>query len=126
MSIDLVAKAARSQMSPAAVPASRKRIAIAIALLADAAQGGMFVEMPALSWLPADALDILVGIAFLLLLGFRWRILFAMGLEMIPGAQLFPSWTAFIISLPTIEGETKKLEAKQLEAAVVSPPALDV
>ncbi|CAN5736894.1 hypothetical protein BH09MYX1_BH09MYX1_18200 [soil metagenome] len=113
MSIDL-AKAAHAHLSlsPAAVPASRKKVAIAIALLADAAQGGMFLEMPALSWLPADAMDIVVAIVMLALLGFRWRILFALGFEMIPGVQLFPSWTAFVISLPTVEGEMKKLEEK--------------
>lgn len=117
MSID-IAKAARAHLnvSPAAVPAGRKKIAIAIALLADAAQGGMFFEMPALSWLPADVMDIVVAVLMLLLLGFRWRIVFALALEMIPGVQLFPSWTAFIISMPTIEGETKKLEAKQAAA----------
>ncbi len=117
MSID-IARAARAHLnvSPAAVPASRKKVAIAIALLADAAQGGMFFEMPALSWLPADVMDILVAILMLVLLGFRWRIVFALALEMIPGVQLFPSWTAFIISLPTVEGETKKLEAKEAAA----------
>lgn len=117
MSVDIVKAAhAHLNLSPAAVPASRKKIAIAIGLLADAAQGGMFLEMPALSWLPADALDILVAIVLLVLLGFRWRIVIALALEMIPGVQLFPSWTAFLISLPTIEGETKKLEAKQAAA----------
>jgi hypothetical protein len=115
----ILAKAARAQLSPAAVPASRKRIALAIALLADAAQGGMFVEMPAFSWLPADAMDILVAILMLVLLGFRWRILFALGLEMIPGVQLFPSWTAFIISLPTVEGEVRKLEEADRAAAAL-------
>ncbi len=50
-----------------------------------------------------------MAVLLVALLGFRWRLMFALGLEMVPGAQLFPSWTAFLISLPTVENETKRL-----------------
>jgi len=103
-----------------AVPTSRKKIAIAIGVLADAAQAGMFAGMPALSWLPADALDIVVGITLVALLGFRWRFVLALAIELVPGAQLFPSWTAFVISLPTTAPQGQPgLPAHVVEARTV-------
>ena len=84
-----------------AVPANRKKLALALGIVADAAQAGLFAGMPALSWIPADALDIVVGIALVALLGFHWRLMLALAIELVPGAQLFPSWTAFVLSLPT-------------------------
>jgi len=89
-----------------AVPANRKKIAIALGVIADATQGGLFAGMPALSWIPSDALDIVVGITLVALLGFRWRFVLALAIELVPGAQLFPSWTAFVLSLPTVEQAT--------------------
>lgn len=89
-----------------AVPANRKKIAIALGVIADAAQGGLFAGMPALSWIPSDALDIVVGITLVALLGFRWRFVLALAIELVPGVQLFPSWTAFVLSLPTVEQAT--------------------
>lgn len=104
-----LAMAARSRVSPAAVPANRKKVAIAIGILADALQGGLFAGLPMASWIPADVLDLGVVALLVALLGFRWRLVFALGLELVPGAQLFPSWTAFVLTLPTVESETKRL-----------------
>lgn len=78
----------------------RKKLALAVAVLADVAQGGLFAAMPALSWIPSEALDVVVSVVLVVLLGFRWRLLLALGVELIPAAQLFPSWTAFVLSMP--------------------------
>ena len=47
-----------------------------------------------------------MGITLVALLGFRWRFVLALAIELVPGAQLFPSWTAFVLSLPTVEQAT--------------------
>jgi hypothetical protein len=82
----------------------KKRIALAIALAADVLQLGLaplFVE-GALSPL-ADALDLVVVVALVLTLGWRWRTVLALGVELVPGLALFPSWTAVVATLPTAE-----------------------
>jgi hypothetical protein len=80
----------------------RKKIALAVAALADAAQLGFFPVFAegALS-IPDDALDAVVALTLLLVLGWRWRIVGALALELVPGIALFPSWTAFVLTLPS-------------------------
>ncbi len=83
---------------------------MAIAALADLFQMGMFeVFLPGALSPPDDALDIAMVIILSLLLGFRWRFLFALALELTPGAALFPSWTGFVMSLPTIPDDQPAL-----------------
>jgi hypothetical protein len=52
--------------------------------------------------IPDDVLDLVMAVLLIAILGFRWRMVFAMALELVPGAALFPSWTAVVLSLPTI------------------------
>jgi hypothetical protein len=109
MPVDLV-KAAQKEISPAAVPAGRKKIAIGIAAIADLLQMGFFMEfLPGGLSLADDALDIVVAIALTATLGFRWRLLFALALELTPGVALFPSWTAFVMTLPTLAADERHL-----------------
>ena len=98
-----LAKLAQGHVSPAAVPAKRKKIALALAGLADLAQLGFFPIFGegALS-IPDDALDAAVAVLLLLTLGFRWRLAFSLLVELVPGATLFPTWTAVVLSLPTL------------------------
>lgn len=79
----------------------RKKIALAIAALADAVQLGFFPVFGggALS-IPDDALDLAVAAVLVLTLGWQWRIAVALGIELVPGVALFPSWTAFVATLP--------------------------
>jgi hypothetical protein len=82
----------------------QKRIALAVAIVADVLQLALpffFVE-GALSPL-ADGLDLAVAAGLLLTLGFRWRTLLALGVELIPGLALFPTWTALVATLPTAQ-----------------------
>jgi hypothetical protein len=98
-----LAKAAQAHISPAAVPSSRKKIALGIAALADLIQLGYFPIFGegALS-IPDDVLDVGVALVLLLTLGWRWRLGLALAMELVPGATLFPTWTAVVLSLPTV------------------------
>lgn len=91
-------------LAPRPVSKTRKRTALALAMAADAVQIGllpMFVE-GALSPFQ-DALDVVVALALVLTLGFEWRLLLAFGFELVPGATLFPTWTAVVLSMQVRE-----------------------
>ncbi len=98
-----LAKAAHASISPAAVPASRKKLALGIAAIADLIQIGYFPIFGegALSP-PDDVLDVAIAVILVLVLGFRWRLAMAMAMELVPGATLFPTWTAVVLTLPTL------------------------
>ena len=83
-----------------AVSPRRKKIALAVAALADALQLGLFPAFAegALS-IPDDVLDVVVAALLILTLGWRWRIVGALALELVPGAALFPTWTAFVLTI---------------------------
>jgi len=98
---ELAAVARASLLDPAAVDPKRKKIALAIAAIADMVQMGAFPVFAegALS-IPDDALDAAVAILLVVTLGFRWRLLLSLALELVPGLTLFPTWTAVVLSLP--------------------------
>ena len=98
-----LAKAAHAQARPGAVPAGRKKIALGLAAIADLIQAGYFPIFGegALSP-PDDVLDLGVVLVLCLVLGFRWRLVMALAMELVPGATLFPTWTAVVLSLPTV------------------------
>jgi hypothetical protein len=79
----------------------RKSIGLALAAVADLVQIGYFPVFSegALS-IPDDVLDAVIALALLLVLGFRWRLAATLFIELIPGATLFPTWTAVVLSLP--------------------------
>jgi hypothetical protein len=116
----VLAAAARTKLSPAAVDPTRKKIALAIAAVADAVQLGFFpiFSQGALS-IPDDILDVGVVLVLVLVLGFRWRLIASLALELVPFATLFPSWTAVVLSLPV----TVKPAAPEIEAVVVKDDA---
>ena len=90
--------------SKKALTRSRKGIALAIAGMADLIQVAflpLFGEGVASPF--EDALDFGVAIALLGVLGFRWRLAAAFAIELVPGAALFPSWTAAVLSLNLTE-----------------------
>jgi hypothetical protein len=86
------------------VPVSprRKRAALAIAVVAD------FIQLAgwwAFIWggvSPADdILDVIVAVVLVLVLGLRWQIVLAFAAELVPGLALFPTWTTFVLVMPT-------------------------
>ena len=85
------------------VPVTRKRrnIALAVAMLADAAQLALIPLFSEGALSPFDdALDAVVALALLFVLGFRWPLLLALGAELVPGVDLLPTWTAVVLALP--------------------------
>src|SRR5438874_12879060 len=76
---------------------SEHRLAWLVAMAADVVQivgFPIFVE-GAVS--PADsALDLVVGFALIRLLGWHWAFLPTLAAELIPGMDLFPTWTAAV------------------------------
>jgi hypothetical protein len=88
-------------VSAARLTPRRKWVALAIAALADALQLGLSpVFAPGALSLPDDALDVAVAVGLLLTVGFSWRLVLALAIELVPGLALFPSWTALVATLP--------------------------
>jgi hypothetical protein len=90
---------------PKATPAltrRRKNVALAIAAIADAIQIGLFPAfLEGVLSIPDDALDAVVALLLLVTLGWRWRLALAIVAELTPGLALFPSWTVFVLTMPT-------------------------
>lgn len=82
----------------------RKAVALGVAILADLVQvvlWPVFAEGAASPF--DDALDAVVAFTLLLTLGWSGRLAFALALELVPGADLFPTWSAVVASIPTRE-----------------------
>lgn len=79
----------------------QKRTALAIAAVADLVQLGLFPLFFGGAISPLDgALDAIVALSLILILGWRWRTAFALAIELLPGVALFPTWTAVVATLP--------------------------
>ncbi len=102
----------------------RKKVALAIAALADAVQLGFFPAFGAdgLS-APDDVLDFTVAVALVIALGWRWRLVAALALELVPGVALFPSWTAFVATLSARPEAAGLPSGAPAAADPPSPPA---
>lgn len=75
---------------------------------------------------PFDVVLDLATVAVLVpILGFKWRLLLGFGLEMVPGLDLFPTWTALVFSLSTEAGpreaEMKNVTPGAAEAEAPQP-----
>jgi hypothetical protein len=88
-----------------AVSKERRAVALAVAFLADLVQ---IVFLPAFAGGAAspfeDALDVAVAAVLCLLLGVSPRLVLAFALELVPGADLFPTWTAVVATIPVQGG----------------------
>lgn len=87
-------------MSPAPIAPSRRRLwaARAIAVAADSLQ---IVAFPAFFGGVAsplnDVLDLAVGVTMVLLVGWHWAFLPSFIAELVPGLDLFPTWTLALV-----------------------------
>lgn len=73
------------------------RFAWIVALAADAVQIAVFPLFAAGAVSPADtALDVLVAAVLIRLLGWHWAFLPTLAAELLPGFDLFPTWTAAV------------------------------
>ncbi len=77
------------------------RRALLIALLSDALGFGVVLFPPA-QWI----LDAVTAVALVIVLGFRWKLLMAMAVEVVPAIQLFPAWTLVVAAMAATETPT--------------------
>ena len=76
------------------------RMAWVVALAADALQIAVFPLFAAGGISPADTvLDLIAGAALIRLLGWHWAFLPSFAAELVPGFDLFPTWTAAVLYL---------------------------
>ena len=73
-----------------------------------------------------DLLDVLAAIVLTAICGFKWQFVLAFAFELVPGLDLFPSWTAVILLLPThapeaTSGAIQRRAPVEVQAVVVPP-----
>jgi hypothetical protein len=86
------------------VSRKRRALALAVAVIADALQIVVWPAFAGGAVSPIDdALDAAVALILLGTLGFSGRLAFAIGLELVPGMDLFPTWSAVVLSMPVHE-----------------------
>ena len=86
---------------------NRKRLALGVAALSDLAQWFFFPVLAEGVLSPFEiALDAATGLVILMIVGFQWRLAIALLAELVPGMDLFPTWTAVVLSLPSVPNET--------------------
>ena len=81
-------------------PRTRFRIALILAVAADALQLFVFPLFAEGALSPADdVLDLAVGAALVHLLGWHWEFLPAFAAELVPGVDLVPFWSIAVINV---------------------------
>lgn len=90
----------------------RWRWALLIAIFADLVAFGLALLGPVL-WI----FDAVIAAALFAALGFRWSLLTALAIEVVPGLQLFPAWTLVVLALAS----TEKARAEAITDESVSP-----
>jgi hypothetical protein len=79
-------------------------VAFALAAASDLTQWAFFPVLSEGAASPFEiALDACTALAILLAVGFQWRLAIALAAELVPGLDLFPTWTAVVMSLPVAE-----------------------
>jgi hypothetical protein len=115
-----IAALATARAIPHAISPARKRWALALAGLSDLGQWFFFPATVEGAASPVEiGWDVATAIVILLLVGFQWRLAIALALELVPGVDLFPTWTAVVLSLPTAPPPPKELPPPSKEL----PPA---
>ena len=76
----------------------RWRAALLIAAVSDVLGFGV-VAFPPLQW----ALDAVTAFALFVALGFRWGLIPALAIEVVPGLELFPAWILAVAALAALE-----------------------
>lgn len=72
----------------------RWRRALLVAVVSDGLGFGV-APFPLAQWL----LDAVTAAALLIVLGFRWQLLTALAIEVVPAVQLFPAWTLAVLAM---------------------------
>ena len=87
------------------------RLAWVLALAADAVQIAVFPMFAEGAFSPADtALDVVVAALLIRLLGWHWAFLPTFAAELVPGLDLFPTWTAAVLFVTRTQVRTVEPE----------------
>jgi hypothetical protein len=95
------------------LPVSRFRIALILAMIADALQIAIMPVFVEGAESPAeDILDVIVGGALAFLLGWHWEFLPSFAGKLIPGVDLVPLWT---LAVANVYRKSKRIAATEQE-----------
>ena len=83
----------------------KMRWALLIAVVSDVL-GFAVVLLPPVQW----TVDAITAIALLLVLGYRWKLLVALAIEVVPAIQVFPAWTLVVLAIAATENNTELQE----------------
>jgi hypothetical protein len=87
------------------------RLAWAVAIVADVLQIAAFPFFVEGAMSPADSLlDLIVAFVMIRLLGWHWALLPTVAAKLIPGADLFPTWTAAVWFVTRQQVKAKDVE----------------
>ena len=104
-----------------AITSRQKAAALAVAVVVDFVQlgGWEFFGWGFLSPLE-DGLDVLTAVVLMAICGFKWQFVVAFFVELLPVADIFPTWTALVLTLPTAGAarESRRVEAVEAGARV--------
>ena len=103
---------------------SQKAAAIAIAGVADLLQICLFPAFMEGGLSPFDdALDFIVALLLMIVCGFRWQFILAFALELVPGLDLLPTWTAVVLTIPSAtEADPIETVAEDSPPPPIQPP----
>jgi hypothetical protein len=97
----------------------RWRWALLTAVASDALGFGVALYPP-IQWV----LDAITAVVLFAVLGFRWPLLPALAIEVVPGLQLFPAWTLVVAALASAEKAPQGVDSSQQD--IESLPASQV
>ncbi|HEY8086499.1 MAG TPA: hypothetical protein VIF09_01600 [Polyangiaceae bacterium] len=116
--------AALAKAAPRGVSRTRKRVALAIAATSDIAQWFFFPVLSEGALSPFEiALDAATAMVILLVVGFQWRLAFALAVELVPGLDMFPTWAAVVLSLPVAEPVAAPVAAQEIPSSIRRIPS---
>ena len=87
----------------------RRKIALVIAIAADALQFALLPLFPAIT-LVDDAIDVAVAIVMIALLGWHWAFLPSIVTKLIPVVDFLPTWTASVWLVTRGKKQTPRVE----------------
>lgn len=95
------------------------RWALLTAAVSDALGFGVALYPP-IQWV----LDAITAVVLFAVLGFRWPLLPALAIEVVPGLQLFPAWTLVVAALASAEKAPQDVRgSEQVVQTLRVPPA---
>src|ERR1700681_2454284 len=100
-----------------------QRLAWAVAMAADALQIAAFPLFIEAGISPADSLlDLIVAFVLIRLLGWHWAFLRTLAAELVPGADLFPTWTAAVWFVTRQQVKSNSRSNSSLKDPEILPP----